>query len=261
LTMGSGASALMYDVDEARGIFMPPSEVAAAARSTLASGGLDVRATLEDLEAAARVSSYCFPRDGLVFAVSAREVQRAEEDGTMLVDAVGGQVVSTPSAAVPDELGVRAWEQAVSIGGGGVGLGGDYTVALWVRLSEAVPTGVVTMVGSSATAAPLLALLDRGLTAKTPGVDDTGLTIGLASHFEGGKVDRDRWHLVILQGSPSLIEMFIASDERMVCRAGGGAVKPARNSGGCAVDSFGGQGKMHPKRNHTLLINTLQTTV
>ena len=75
--MGSGASAQEYTVDIAQTNWAQcPDEIAIKVTQQFENSASDDLLSMEKIERAAEVTHYAFPRDGLTFALSAREAQR-----------------------------------------------------------------------------------------------------------------------------------------------------------------------------------------
>ena len=111
----------------------------------------------------------------------------SEEDGDLPLKDAASSLLFTPSQpSVPDELGVRAWEEGVRVEG--CVLGHVSTVGVWVRLLESIPQGSLTLVGGSSTkeeeeggartATAMLLLEERGalLTVNAGGVGGSKAT-------------------------------------------------------------------------------------
>ena len=75
--MGSGASALQYTADVAQTNWTEcPDEIASKVTQEFETSASDEMLTIENMEKAAEVTHYPFPKDDLVLALSAREAQR-----------------------------------------------------------------------------------------------------------------------------------------------------------------------------------------
>ena len=72
---------------------------------------------------------------------SLRLARCREEDSEPLFDAVNALPVSPTQPAVPDELGVRGWEEGVRVTDGCPLSDSEYTIAMWVRLQDTMPQG------------------------------------------------------------------------------------------------------------------------
>ena len=67
-----------------------------------------------------------------------------------MFDAAQSTPVSPSQPAVPDELGVRGWEEGVRVTHGCLLSNSEHTVGMWVRILESIPQGSQILLQGSA---------------------------------------------------------------------------------------------------------------